>query len=74
MASIGMDTIQRLWGKTSDFSWNSLRQGLDRILSEQIISEDEYQRINWAINHLENLGEPFPESASDLYSELSHYL
>ena len=74
MAGINIDTIQRMWNDTPDYSWNSLRQGLDRILGEQIISAEEYENLKWAITKLENLGEEFPASASDLFSELSHYL
>lgn len=74
MVDVSLDTIQRLWNETRNYSWESLRQGLNIIFSKDIITQEMYNDIIWAINKMENLGEPFPESASELYSQLDPFM
>lgn len=74
MADVSADTIKRLWNETRDYSWESLRQGLNMIFNKDIITQEMYDDIIWAINKLENLGEEFPESASELHSRLGHFM
>lgn len=74
MADVSADTIKRLWNETRDYSWESLRQGLNTIYNKDIITQKMYDDIIWAINKLENLGEDFPESASELHARLGHFM
>lgn len=66
--------MDRLWAATPDYSWESLRQGLESIRSREVVSYEEYQDLLYAINKLENLGEGFPESSSELYNLMSYYM
>ena len=74
MPEINSDTLKRLWVATKSSSWESLRQGLDIILAEEIIDLDSYNRIIFAINKLENLGVNFPLTPAELKSRVDFYM
>lgn len=56
MADVSRDTIDRLWNETRGYSWESMRQGLNTIFNKEIITQEMYDDLLWAINKLENLG------------------
>lgn len=74
MADVSRDTIDRLWNETRGYSWESMRQGLNIIFNKEIITQEMYDDLIWAINKLENLGEDFPETSGELYSRIGHFM
>lgn len=74
MSDITNDTVERWWNKTHQSNWESLRASLDEILAEQIISNETYTNLKWAVDKLETQGVEFPPTASELSSRLNFYL
>lgn len=74
MADLSFDTIQRLWRETRGYTWESLREGLDVIYENDVISDSTYDRLQRIIAHLQDLRVRFPRSPNELEDRINFYM
>jgi len=74
MADVSAKIIKSLWNTTEESTWDSLLYNLNEIHQKDIITTDQWEDLNYAINKLASDETEFPESPSELHSLLDSYM
>jgi hypothetical protein len=74
MADVSSDIVKQLWNATDHSTWESLIGGLNEIYELDVITTDQYEDLEYAINKLNNLETDFPDSPGELSRLLDPYM
>ena len=74
MADVSSSVIKQLWNATEQSSWGSLIGGLNEIYELDVITTDQYEDLEYAINKLSSYETDFPDSPGELHQLLDPYM
>jgi hypothetical protein len=74
MADVSSNIVKQLWNATEHSTWSSLIGGLNEIYEYDVITTDQYEDLEYAINKLSSLETDFPDSPGELHRLLDPYM
>jgi len=74
MGGITKKILNELWNETEESTWDSLLSNLDDIHEFNVITTDQWGKLNYAFKQLKSLDEHFPDSVGELAVLLEYYL